>query len=124
MRAHLPPEIEGQGGYIQPEDLILDLGVIRRSLIAVGSARLAAAEVDPVIRIVEVFGFHLAVLDVRQNSARHDEAIEELEAATGGKVGTPYRSRSEPERRILLEGWLKKNTLDRGAGNRSRSSRC
>jgi phosphoenolpyruvate carboxylase len=118
MRAHLPPEIEGKGGYIQPEDLILDLGVIRRSLIAVGSARLAAAEVDPVIRIVEVFGFHLAVLDVRQNSARHDEAIEELEAATGGKVGAPYRSRSEPERRILLEGWLKKTpwTVEQAIG--------
>ena len=108
MRAHLPPEMEGKGGYIQPEDLILDLGVIRRSLIAVGSARLAAAEVDPVIRIVEVFGFHLAALDVRQNSGRHDEAIEELEAATGCRGDTPYRSRPESERRILLEGWLKK----------------
>ena len=118
MRAHLPPEIRGKGGYVQPEDLILDLGVIRRSLIAVGSARLAAAEVDPVIRIVEVFGFHLAALDVRQNSGRHDEAIEELEAATGRKSEIPYRSRPESERRILLEGWFKKTpwTVEQAVG--------
>jgi len=95
-------------GYTRPEDLILDLGVVRRALLAVGAARLAAAEVDTVIRLVEVFGFHLAVLDIRQNSARHDEAIEELEAKAGSPGPVPYRSRPETERRALLEGWLEK----------------
>ena len=75
MRHYLPRLGEEKYGYLQPEDLILDLGVIRRSLIAVGASRLAAAEVDPMIRLVEVFGFHLAALDIRQNSARHDEAV-------------------------------------------------
>jgi hypothetical protein len=82
--------------------------VVRRSLIAVGASRLAAAEVDPVIRIVEVFGFHLAAMDIRQNSGRHDEAIEELEAIRGAESKIPYRTRPENERRALLEGWLKK----------------
>ena len=95
-------------GYRRPEDLISDLGVVRRALLAVGAARLAAAEVDTVIRLVEVFGFHLAVLDIRQNSARHDEAIEELEAKAGSPGPVPYRSRPETERRTLLEGWLEK----------------
>jgi phosphoenolpyruvate carboxylase len=108
MRHYLPRPGEGKYGYVQPEDLILDLGVVRRSLIAVGASRLAAAEVDPVIRIVEVFGFHLAAMDIRQNSGRHDEAIEELEAIRGTESKIPYRTRPENERRALLEGWLKK----------------
>lgn len=95
-------------GYTRPEDLILDLGVVRRALLAVGAARLAAAELDTVIRLVEVFGFHLAVLDIRQNSARHDEAIEELEVKAGSPSRVPYRSRPETERRALLETWLEK----------------
>jgi phosphoenolpyruvate carboxylase len=108
MRHYLPRAGEGKYGYVQPEDLILDLGVVRRSLIAVGASRLAASEVDPVIRIVEVFGFHLAAMDIRQNSGRHDEAIEELEAVIGTQPKIPYRNRPENERRALLEGWLKK----------------
>ena len=109
MRNFLPKDGDDTFGYSHPEDLILDLGVIRRSLLAVGAARLAAAEVDSMIRLVEVFGFHLAVLDIRQNSSKHDEAIEELEALAGQKNPIPYRSRSEADRRKLLESWLEKS---------------
>jgi len=91
-------------GYRQPEDLILDLGVVRRGLLDVGAHRLAAAEVDTVIRLIEVFGFHLAVLDIRQNSSRHDEALEELQAKAGGSE-KPYRELKEDERRKLLDQW-------------------
>ncbi|NCY22657.1 phosphoenolpyruvate carboxylase, partial [bacterium] len=109
MRNFLPKDGDDTYGYSHPEDLILDLGVVRRSLLAVGAARLAAAEVDAMIRTVEVFGFHLAVLDIRQNSSKHDEAIEELEVLAGGKNTTPYRFRPESERRKLLESWLDKS---------------
>ena len=101
MRQRLLAESQG---YLQPEDLILDLGVVRRALLAVGAHRLAAAEVDTMIRLIEVFGFHLAVLDIRQNSSRHDEALEELQAKVGG-AGKPYRAMSEAERRTLLDAW-------------------
>ena len=109
MRNFLPKDGDDTYGYSHPEDLILDLGVVRRSLLAVGAARLAAAEADSMIRLVEVFGFHLAVLDIRQNSSKHDEAIEELGILAGGKNTTPYRSRAESERRKLLESWLEKS---------------
>jgi phosphoenolpyruvate carboxylase len=92
-------------GYRQPEDLILDLGVLRRALLDVGARRLAAAELDPVIRLIEVFGFHLAVLDIRQNSARHDEAMEELQIAAGYKGKKRYREMMEAERREVLNAW-------------------
>ncbi|NCZ95853.1 phosphoenolpyruvate carboxylase [bacterium] len=95
--------LAGAEGYRQPDDLILDLGVVRRALLDVGAHRLAAAEVDTMIRLIEVFGFHLAVLDIRQNSARHDEAIEELQTKSRG--GPPYRQLGEPERRKLLNEW-------------------
>ena len=94
-------------GYRQPEDLILDLGVVRRALLDVGAHRLAAAEVDTMIRLVEIFGFHLAVLDIRQNSGRHDEAIEELQTQVGG-AGRAYRQMAEAERRSLLDAWWEK----------------
>ena len=97
--------LAGAGGYRQPDDLILDLGVVRRALLDVGAHRLAAVEVDTVIRLIEVFGFHLAVLDIRQNSSRHDEAIEELQEKFGGSGGKPYGQMPEKERRSLLDGW-------------------
>ena len=103
MRHHLLSEPQG---YHQPEDLILDLGVVRRALLAVGADRLAAAAVDTMIRQIEVFGFHLAVLDIRQNSTRHDEAVEELQAKAGG--GRPFRQMNEEERRKLLDEWWEK----------------
>ncbi|MFP4541907.1 MAG: phosphoenolpyruvate carboxylase, partial [Opitutales bacterium] len=36
------------------------------------------AEVDPAIHQLESFGFHLASLDIRQNSSFHDRAIEQI----------------------------------------------
>ena len=97
--------LAGPQGYRQPDDLILDLGVVRRALLDVGADRLAAAEVDTMIRLIEVFGFHLAVLDIRQNSSRHDEAIEELQAKSGAPPDKPYREMSESQRRYLLDHW-------------------
>lgn len=103
MRHHLLAEPQG---YRQPEDLILDLGVVRRALLDVRAHRLAAAEVDTMIRQIEVFGFHLAVLDIRQNSSRHDEALEELQAKAGvAGESKAYRKLSELERRQLLDAW-------------------
>lgn len=101
MRSRLLAE---SGGYRQPDDLILDLGVVRRALLDVGAQRLAAAEVDTLIRLIEIFGFHLAVLDIRQNSHRHDEALEELQAKVGDR-GKPYGQMDEKERRELLDRW-------------------
>ena len=96
--------LDASNSYRQPDDLILDLGVVRRALLDVGAHRLAAAEVDTMIRLIEIFGFHLAVLDIRQNSHRHDEAIEELKAKAGNS-GKPYRQMDEKERRHLLDAW-------------------
>jgi phosphoenolpyruvate carboxylase len=52
------------------------------------------------IRGVEVFGFHLATLDMRQNSAVHARVVGELLSAAG--VADDYVALSETERRALL----------------------
>jgi phosphoenolpyruvate carboxylase len=55
----------GGDGYDHPTELIADLELIRRSLEANGGARVARGRVARLQRMVEIFGFHLATLDVR-----------------------------------------------------------
>ena len=55
----------GNDGYRQPEELLADLAVIRVSLTAHGGARIADGRIARLERMVELFGFHVASLDVR-----------------------------------------------------------
>jgi phosphoenolpyruvate carboxylase len=55
----------GNDGYDRPDELIADLDLIRRSLEANGGGRVARGRVARLQRMVEIFGFHLATLDVR-----------------------------------------------------------
>jgi phosphoenolpyruvate carboxylase len=73
----------GAGRYQRAAELLGDLRLLSNSLMAVGAWRVADAAVAPVIRSAEAFGFHLASLDIRQNSAFHDLAIGQLLAAAG-----------------------------------------
>ena len=78
------PNVEGELGHGQhrsPEGVIADLLFLRETLIEVGAGRIARAELDPLLRFLRTFGFHMAVLDIRQNSAFHDKAIGQLLAS-------------------------------------------
>jgi phosphoenolpyruvate carboxylase len=92
MLARLPLEgVYPEGGrllddpvrYRRASELLDDLQLLYESLIAVGAWRLAEEGVGPVIRTVQTFGFHLASLDIRQNSRFHDLAVAQLLAAAG-----------------------------------------
>ena len=74
--ADLPP-------YASTDELLADLRVIEASLALHGATKLAEGRLVPLIRAVEVFGFHLAVLDLRQNSDVHEAVIAELFASAG-----------------------------------------
>ncbi len=109
--ARLPIEIaphqlaqirEGEGRYQFAAELAADLRTLHDSLTAVGASRLAASDVQPVIRALEVFGFHLAVIDVRQNSAFHVKALAQLMGAAGID-GSQWEDWSETERLRFLE---------------------
>ena len=74
----------GEGrGYASPSGLRDDLSLLRRSLVEIGARRIAQDLVVPVERLVQCFGFHLAQLDIRQNSAFHDKAVSQILAASG-----------------------------------------
>ena len=59
----------GNDGYQGPDDLLADLAVIRRSLEANRGHRMAGGALAALERRIELFGFHLAKLDVRLHSS-------------------------------------------------------
>ena len=73
----------GENGYRRPEEMAADLTVLRDSLDAVGASRLAEAEVEPLIVHLQCFGFHMAAIDIRQNSEYHAAAASQMLRAAG-----------------------------------------
>jgi phosphoenolpyruvate carboxylase len=115
MLARLPVEVtpghlaqvrDVAGRYTGASELAADLAELHASLVEVGAARLAAHDVAPVQRALGVFGFHLARLDIRQNSAFHVRALAQLMAAAG-LDGSQWEEWSEAERLRFLERELR-----------------
>lgn len=91
-------------GYASPAELDADLLIYQEALEAVGASSLATEQVTPFRRQVEAFGFHSAILDIRQNSAFHETALQQLMSAAG--LLAPGQFLSEiplPEKLALLE---------------------
>jgi phosphoenolpyruvate carboxylase len=77
-----------------------DLDVLYRSLLGNNSRVIARGRLRHLRRAVDCFGFHLARLDIRQNSAVHERTIAELiDAAMPGKS---YLAMNEEARIALL----------------------
>ncbi|MCU0990602.1 MAG: phosphoenolpyruvate carboxylase, partial [Xanthomonadales bacterium] len=88
--------------YATPADLRADLKVLSASLKQNGSASLAGGRLRRLLRAVQVFGFHLAPIDLRQNSEVHSRSVAELLAAAGRCPD--YEALSEVDRtRLLVE---------------------
>ncbi len=77
---------EASHHYVNPTDLDEDLSILAESLVQVGARRLADTAVWPVRRALDVFGFHLAALDIRQNSKFHDQALMQILEACGQPI--------------------------------------
>ncbi|MEM6886290.1 MAG: phosphoenolpyruvate carboxylase, partial [Verrucomicrobiota bacterium] len=92
--------------YQRPQELLKDLVLLRDSLNEIGAGRIAEQDVNPIIRNVDVFGFHLACLDIRQNSAFHDKAVSQLLCAAGYD-GEDFADWSENERLSFLGNELR-----------------
>jgi phosphoenolpyruvate carboxylase len=71
------------GGYDNARQLQADLALIESTLREVRANHIADLDVRPLIAQVRVFGFHLATLDIRQNSSYYDRAIAGLLKAAG-----------------------------------------
>ncbi|MEM9895163.1 MAG: phosphoenolpyruvate carboxylase [Bacteroidota bacterium] len=78
MRGHATQLADIQGAYVHSGQLIADLKILQEALIAYGAQSTAYDNVVNAIMLVQTFGFHLAAVDIRQNSAFHDKAVEQL----------------------------------------------
>ncbi len=87
--------------YASAAGLKADLETIRDSLVANGSGILARGRLHRLLRAVDCFGFHLASLDLRQNSAVHERTVAELLEAVA--PGTDYLALDEAARTALLD---------------------
>jgi phosphoenolpyruvate carboxylase len=90
--------------YESPDELRADLDVVDTSLRSHGAGALADDRLLRLREAVEVFGFHLCGLDMRQNSAVHEEVVAELLAWSG--TCDDYTALDEAARVELLAGEL------------------
>jgi len=86
--------------YQTVEQLSADLAIVHRSLMSHGSAILARGRLRHLRRAVDVFGFSLAQIDLRQNSDVHERVIAELFAAAN--PACRYLEQDEEGRIALL----------------------
>jgi phosphoenolpyruvate carboxylase len=86
--------------YGSGAELAADLDVIHRSLVAHNSELLARGRLRRLRRAARVFGFHLAAVDLRQNSEVHERVVAELLSAVQPELG--YRGLAEQDRVELL----------------------
>ena len=71
--------------YGGPDAFSSDLDTVRSSLAGHDGERMARQLIDPLLRQVATFGFHLHTLDIRQHAAVHSRAILELAAGVPGE---------------------------------------
>lgn len=94
------PEAGGLEPYDTAAGLAADLNVIHISLCVNGSKVLARGRLRLLRRAVDCFGFHLACLDLRQNSDVHERTVAEL--LEKAMPGTGYAALDEEGRIALL----------------------
>ncbi len=101
---------DSKSHYKSSKALEIDLKVLRGVLIQNGLNSIAESLLFPVERIVKSFGFHLAKLDIRQNSAFHDKAISQILKCNGEK-DYDFETWEETKRIKYLSQILEKNEL-------------
>jgi phosphoenolpyruvate carboxylase len=88
-----------EAGYVGAAGYRADLAVLDHALRTAGFATIADQDLRDALRRIDVFGFHLASIDLRQHSGIHDRVVGEL-LARGGRPG--YLDRDEAGRRAIL----------------------
>jgi phosphoenolpyruvate carboxylase len=86
--------------YATVAELQADLDIMHHSLAGNGSASLARGRLRSLRRAVDVFGFHLVAIDLRQNSDVHERTLGELFEMT--RPGTEYCALAENARIPML----------------------
>ncbi|MDB5649987.1 MAG: ppc, partial [Hyphomicrobiales bacterium] len=88
--------------YADAQAFLADLLTIRESLLANHGTALVRFRLGPLIRAVQVFGFHLATTDLRQSSDQHESVLSELLSVA--RIEAQYTALTEAEKqRVLLQ---------------------
>ncbi len=88
--------------YATAADLHGDLNVISTSLAEQGAALIAGGRLERLKRAVQIFGFHLAPIDLRQNSEVHERTVGELLVRAGRIAPDPGYAALDEDARISL----------------------
>ena len=96
----MPP----QNAYASVQEFLADLQTIHDSLLQHHGEALAAQRLNPLIRAVQVFGFHLATVDLRQSSDQHEAVLAELLATA--RMEPDYAQLDEAAKCALLQRLL------------------
>ena len=92
--------VSPQNPYGAASEFLSDLNTIEISLRAHHAAAVVAPRLAPLTRAVQVFGFHLATVDLRQSSDQHAAVIAELLKVA--KIESDYGALTEDARCALL----------------------
>ncbi|MFF2091200.1 phosphoenolpyruvate carboxylase [Paenibacillus sp. NPDC058174] len=90
--------------YNNADELLADLRIIDRSLRHHFADHVADTQIGKLVRQVELFGFHLLQLDIRQHSQEHENAMSEILAKMN--IVSNYGQLSEDEKIELLHKLL------------------
>jgi len=100
--APVPPRAgDERAAYHRPSEMAGDVAILRAALRGLRGGRIACGSLLDLARRIEVFGFHLARLDLRQHSQVHEAAVAEVLRANG--LADDYAALDEPARVALLD---------------------
>lgn len=100
-----PQESPNNHGRISnSNELIKHLQLLEESLYQRKAGLLVKGDIKPIIRKLNLIGFHLAKIDIRQNSERHEKAFIELLGTVSHQMADSFLSYSEEKKvELLLE---------------------
>jgi phosphoenolpyruvate carboxylase len=94
-------QVPNPRAYTSADEFLRDLTLVQESLRQNNAERLAEGRFANLVHQAQIFGFHLASLDVRQHSDRHRQCMAEIYARY--QLCTEYLKLSEEEKIALLE---------------------
>jgi phosphoenolpyruvate carboxylase len=89
-----------QNPYASAEEFLGELRIVEASLKQHHASSLIAPRLAPLMRAVQVFGFHLATIDLRQSSDQHEAVVAELLRVA--RIEADYAALAEDAKRELL----------------------
>ena len=99
-KTYLIEDKDLQPRYATADEFYQDLLAIRDSLLENKGEYLISGEFVELMQAVEIFGFYLASIDMRQDSSVHEACVAELLASAG--INDHYSDLSEDEKCALL----------------------